>query len=293
MASPVGVEPPQLGLLRWAREELDGRVRAVRERLLGRDFEGRLATVGARYRGGHLGVVDSSWVRRAAMGAAWLHRVHFRATTKGLQRVPSSGCLLVANHSGQLPFDAAVVAASLLLDAPEPRLLRLVHDRELSPRVTGWLARLGALRALPEEVESLLAAGEVLLVFPEGSRGLTKAFSQRYRLQPFTEDFVHWAVRSRAPVVPLSVVGAEEQYLSLGNLKRVASRLGLPALPVIPQMLMPGGALPLPTRYHLEFGEPMQLAPLAESAEHRAWLVRQMIQHQLSRGLQDRRSWWT
>jgi 1-acyl-sn-glycerol-3-phosphate acyltransferase len=227
---------------------------------------------------------------------AWLHRVHFRTRVRGLERVPNGPCLLVANHSGQLPFDAAVLATTLLLDTSAPRLLRVIHTAELAPRLTGWLARLGHLRAHPSEVQGLLEAGETVLVFPEGIAGLNKPSSQRYQLQGFDEEFVSWAVGSGCPVVPVSVVGAEEQYLCLANLERVAHRLGLPAFPLVPQWLLPGGTMPLPSRYHLEFGEPMYFeeAALSEprARSHSAWLVRQMIQHQLGRALCDRRSWW-
>jgi 1-acyl-sn-glycerol-3-phosphate acyltransferase len=135
---------------------------------------------------------------------------------------------------------------------------------------------------------------EILLAFPEGIMGIAKPFTQRYQLQEFGRGFMRLALETNTPIVPVAVVGAEEQYVSFGNLNWVAKALRLPVFPVIPQMLVPGGQLPLPMKYRLYFGEPLRFRGDPEDDDiviaDKVWLVKQTIQDMLNRALQKRTS---
>ena len=135
---------------------------------------------------------------------------------------------------------------------------------------------------------------EVLLTFPEGLRGIYKPFSERYQLQPFGLGFMRLALRTRTPIVPVAVVGAEEQYVSFGNLQWLAKAHRLPVFPLVPQVLLPGGQLPLPMKYRLHFGEPLHFTGDAEDDDvvigDKVWLVKQSISDLLNATLGRRTS---
>lgn len=269
----------------------------VVDRILGEDFDERVETVRAHYTGlgGDLFGLDAETVRSAARVCASFHRLYFRTEVHGVDDVPAGRVLLVANHSGQIPVDAAVIACTLLLDAKRPRIMRAMVDHWVGtlPFISTFFSRVGEVPGVPENAERLLERGEALLVFPEGIRGISKPFGQRYQLQEFTHGFVRLALRTDTPVVPVVVLGAEEQYLSIGTLPRLARALKMPVFPMIPQLLVPGGQLPLPTRYRVYFGEPMRLQGNAEddaTVAENAWLVRQAIHDGILRGLAERRA---
>jgi 1-acyl-sn-glycerol-3-phosphate acyltransferase len=160
------------------------------------------------------------------------------------------------------------------------------------PFVSLLFARVGQVVGVPENAKRLLDQGEALLVFPEGAKGISKPFDQRYKLTEFGLGFMRLAIETGTPIVPVAVVGAEEQYVSLGNLDGLARLLRMPAFPIIPQMLVPGGQLPLPTKYRLYFGEPMRFEgdPDDDDAiiDEKVWLVKQTLQSMLNRGLKER-----
>jgi 1-acyl-sn-glycerol-3-phosphate acyltransferase len=269
----------------------------IADSILGSDFEDRLQRVQAHYAalGGDLFGLDAETVRSAAMVSAFFHRWYFRTEVHGVDDVPEGRVLLVANHSGQIPVDAAVIACAMLLDAARPRIMRAMVDRWAGtlPFVSTFFSRVGQVPGVPENAERLLDRGEALLVFPEGIRGISKAYSKRYQLQEFTHGFARLALRTDTPVVPVVVLGAEEQYLSVGNLPGVARALRMPVFPILPQLLVPGGQLPLPTRYRVYFGEPMRLCGSPEddaAVAEQAWLVRQALHDGIRRGLEQRRA---
>lgn len=202
---------------------------------------------------------DPRFARRFASLGARLYRHYFRVACFGIEQLPAGRCLLVANHSGQLPYDGMMIAMACFLQAEPPRAVRSMVDRFVPsvPFVSPALARLGQVLGTPDNCRRLLAAEEVIQCFPEGTNGLNKTFDRRYRLQRFGAGFARLALEMRAPVVPVAVVGAEEQAPSLGNARALAKLLGLPALPITPAPLF--GALPLPVRYRLHFGAPIDL----------------------------------
>lgn len=269
----------------------------VRERLLGADFEDRLQILSRRYeqRGGDPFGFDPESVRQAALPSAFFHRAYFRTEVFDVDRVPAGRVILVANHSGQIPIDAAIIGCALFFDANPPRITRAMVDKWTAtlPFVSTFFSRMGQVVGLPENARRLLELEELLLVFPEGVRGISKPFRERYQLKDFGSGFMRLAMATNTPIVPLAVVGAEEQYVSFGSLGWAARTFGMPVFPLVPQLAVPGGALPLPTRYRLFFGEPMFFEGDPEDTKEvsdKVFLVREAVQHILRRGLAQRRS---
>jgi 1-acyl-sn-glycerol-3-phosphate acyltransferase len=267
-------------------------------RLLGRDFEDRLRRVSMPM--GTAGVdpfgLDPAWAKYAVGVAAFFHRFYFRTDVFGIDQVPTGRVLLIGNHSGQLPIDGLLIGASLFLDAEPPRIIRSMVEKwtQTLPFVATAFSRVGQVVGVPENARRLLDLGEMLLVFPEGARGISKSFSERYRLTDFGLGFMRLALETDTPIVPVAVIGGEEQYISLGNLGVVAKTFGMPNFPLIPQFLIPGGQMPLPTKYRLYFGEPMWFEgdPDDDDAviEEKVNKVKGTIQSMLNRGLKERKS---
>ena len=233
---------------------------------------------------------DPEYLKRVIGFTAWVYRYYFRCETTGVDNIPDDRVLIVANHSGQLPYDAMMISMGVFLEREPPRVLRSMVERFVSstPFVSTFFARCGQILGTPENARRLLDAGEGLLVFPEGVRGLNKAWKQRYRLQDFGQGFMRLAIASQTPIVPCVVIGAEEQAPSFYNAKRLAKLLGLPALPLSPGM----GVLPLPTKYRIHFGEPMSFSGNAndedEVIESKVHQVREKLQRMIDHGLEQR-----
>jgi 1-acyl-sn-glycerol-3-phosphate acyltransferase len=232
-----------------------------------------------------------------------LYKNYFRVETRGIENVPSDGgALIVANHSGTIPLDAIGVSLPLLDEHPAHRHLRMLGaDLVFRLPVVAPLARkAGHTLACNADAERLLSSGELVGVWPEGFKGVGKPFSERYKLQRFGRGgFVSAALRTGVPIVPVSIVGAEEIYPMIGNLKTLARLLGLPYVPVTPTfpLLGPLGLLPLPSKWLIEFGEPIQTAHYGPAAADDPMLVfnltdqvREVIQQTLYRLLMQRRS---
>ena len=266
-------------------------------KLLGPDFEERLSLLRSRYGdpGSDPFGLDPDAARYAVTVCAFFHRVYFRTEVHGIEHVPKGRVLLVANHSGQLPVDAAIIGTSLFLDATPPRVTRAMVEKwtRTLPFVSTFYRRVGQVVGVPDNCRRLLERDESILVFPEGARGVAKPFRRRYQLEQFGLGFMRLALQTQAPIVPVAVIGAEEQYISLGNLPWAARALGMPVFPLIPQLLIPGGQLPLPTKYRLYFGKPMTFSGDADQddqeIEKQVWIVRQTIERMLSRGLSERK----
>jgi 1-acyl-sn-glycerol-3-phosphate acyltransferase len=268
----------------------------LRLKLLGPDFEARARTLEERY--GALGAdpfgFDPGTARHAAMLCAFFHRLYFRTEVYGIERVPRSRALLIANHSGQIPIDAAIIGCSLFFDANPPRVVRAMVEKWTAtlPFVSAFFNRVGQVVGVPENAVRLLEMGEVVLAFPEGLRGVAKPYARRYRLEPFGLGFMRLAMQTQTPIVPVAVIGAEEQYISFGNLEWAARALGLPVFPIVPQVLM-AGALPLPTKYRIHFGDPMYFKGNPDDDDaviaDKVWLVQEAISDLLRRGLSRRR----
>ena len=275
----------------------EGSVDHALERLLGESFNDRMARVPLAL--GDVGVdpfgLDPQWAKYALAAVAMLHRKYFRTEVHGIENVPAGRVLLVANHSGQVPIDASVLAATLFMDAEPPRVVRAMVEKWSAslPFVSLIFSRVGQVVGVPENATRLLAQGEALLVFPEGARGISKTFDKRYKLSEFGLGFMRLAIETETPVVPVAVVGAEEQYISIANFDALAKLLRMPAFPIVPQLLLPGGQFPLPSRYRIWFGEPLRFSgdPDEDDSviDEKVWLVKQTIQSMLNRGLKERK----
>jgi 1-acyl-sn-glycerol-3-phosphate acyltransferase len=239
----------------------------------------------------------ADWLRRTSLFSALLYRQYFRVAVNDIDRIPEGRVLLVCNHAGQLPFDGAMLSMALLLDADPPRLARPMAEYWVSrlPWMSVLAARTGALVGTPENCVRMLEAGACVMVFPEGVRGMNKLYRERYRLQRFGLGFLRLALQTDTPIVPVALVGSEEQQPGIANLTRVARALGMPALPITPTfpLLGPLGLLPLPVRYHFYFGEPLRFEgdPSDEDAviEWHVQRVRHSIEGLLERGLRERK----
>lgn len=286
-----------LVLLRGLREAGVGEVDAWMSDWLGEDFDARIARVPRSHGDARdpFGL-DPEWVKRTLAVVGLLHRNYFRTEVFGRENLPEGRVLLIANHSGQIPIDGALIGAAMFMDMEPPRFVRAMVERwsQSLPFVATFFSRVGQVVGIPENAKELLERDEALLVFPEGVRGISKPFSKRYQLQDFGLGFMRLAIETGTPIVPVAVIGGEEQYISLANFGNIGKMVGLPSLPVIPQLLVPGGQLPLPTRYRLHFGKPMQFAGDHEDEDAVMRIKVEQVRAELSRmiahGLEARTS---
>lgn len=235
-----------------------------------------------------------------------LYERWFRVEVNGIENIPAQGAaLLVANHAGGLwALDAAMTAVAVHEQTAAHRTLRMLGaDLVFATPGLGALARkAGATLACNPDAERLLAAGELVGVWPEGYHGIGKPFRDRYTLQRFGRGgFVHTALRTGAPIIPVSIVGAEEIHPVIGNVKVLARLLNLPYFPLTPTFpwLGPLGLIPLPSKWYIEFGAPLETASIgpakADDPAVRFELtdqVRDTIQATLYRLLVQRRGVW-
>lgn len=236
---------------------------------------------------------DPSLVQRLDPVMEFLYSQYWRVSVQGADHLPRGAAILVANHSGALPYDGLVMSLVITRERPDLREPRwLVEDQVFHAPVLGTLFnRLGAVRACPENALRLLDEQRPLVVFPEGYQALSKPFSERYKLKRFGRGgFVKLALRTGAPIVPVAIVGAEETSPLLGRLP--ASFLGLPHLP-----LTPLGPLPLPAKWSVRFGEPIGMEGLHPEAaddlgevQRLTEKTRESIQGMLQSLLRERRS---
>ncbi|WP_329175854.1 lysophospholipid acyltransferase family protein [Streptomyces sp. NBC_01477] len=291
------------------------------------DLGGALAGVADRVLGG-------DWERKVASGLAFLRRrvtgdyevdefgydaeltdqvlmsllrpmfgAYFRVEVRGIENIPAEGgALVVSNHSGTLPLDGLMTQVAVHDHHPAGRHLRLLAADLvfMLPLVNELARKLGHTLACAEDAEVLLERGEVVGVMPEGFKGLGKPFSDRYKLQRFGRGgFVATALKTKVPIVPCSVVGAEEIYPMVGNSRTAARLLGLPYFPLTPTFpwLGPAGLVPLPTKWVIQFGEPIATDGYPPEAAEDPMLVfnltdqvRETIQHTLYELLVQRRS---
>jgi len=190
-----------------------------------------------------------------------LYRYWFRVDTRGVENIPGDGAaLVVANHSGTIPIDSLMTQVAVHDEHPTHRHLRVLGADLVFrlPVVADFARKSGTTLACNEDAERLLGSGRLVGVWPEGYKGIGKPFRERYRLRRFGRGgFVSAAIRAGAPIVPCSIVGAEEIYPMVGNIEPLARLLGLPYVPVTPTFPWLGllGAVPLPSKWIIQFGE--------------------------------------
>lgn len=227
----------------------------------------------------------------------------FRVETRGLENIPDTGgALVVANHSGTIALDSLMTSVALLDHHPAKRQLRMLGANLVfqTPLVADFARKSGSTLACAPDAERLLNKGELVGVWPEGFKGTGKPFSERYKLQRFGRGgFVAAALRTKSPIIPCAIVGAEETYPILANAKLLARILGMPYFPITPTfpLLGPAGLIPLPSKWIIEFGEPIYTDDFPDNAADDPMLVfnltdqvRETIQQTLYKLLVQRRS---
>ena len=229
--------------------------------------------------------------------SALLYRHYFRVSTYQIGNVPPGRVLLIANHSGQFGYDGAMLAMAMLLEATPPRLCRGMAEFFFwkTPFMGTAASRAGMMAGTPENCIAMLNDGECVMVFPEGARGANKPYRKRYQLQRFGNGFMRLALETGTPIVPVGIVGAEEQQPGLANLEGLAAKLGLPSFPItvsMPWFGLLGPAFALPVKYHMHFGEPLTFdgSPDEEDAviEAKVAEVKEAISALLAHGLEQR-----
>ena len=229
---------------------------------------------------------------------SWIYRRYFRVETFDIDNIPDGPVLLIANHSGQLPIDAMMIVMSVILDRDVPRPVRSMVERWVPtlPIVSWFFARAGQIVGTRDNFRRLVDQGEAILVFPEGVRGISKTYDKAYQLQGFGLGFMRLALENNLPIVPIAVVGAEEQAPSLYDFKALGKMVGMPAFPITPTfpLLGPMGLLPYPTKYRIYYGKPLQFTGDPDDEDRviqeKVDQVKHSISTMLQRGLRERRS---
>jgi 1-acyl-sn-glycerol-3-phosphate acyltransferase len=229
-----------------------------------------------------------------------LYKHWFRTEVFDAKHIPEEGpALVVGNHSGTIALDALMLCLAVHDETPANRYLRLLAADLVFrvPMVSELARKSGATLACNPDVDRLLHQGNLVGVFPEGFKGVGKHYSERYKLQRFGRaGFVSVALRNQTPIIPAAIVGAEETYPLLGNIKPLARLLSLPYFPVTPTFpwLGPLGAIPLPSKWMIQFGEPIDTTPWSDQADDPAVVfnladqVRETIQSMLGELLKRR-----
>jgi 1-acyl-sn-glycerol-3-phosphate acyltransferase len=236
---------------------------------------------------------DEDFARAVEPLFDFLYDQWWRVQVTGVQNVPGHGrALLAANHAGILPWDATMMSIAVLREHPLPRYPRfLVLDWAFElPWVSSMIRKVGGVVASPYNALRLLEHDQLVAVFPEGIMGTGKPFSERYRLQRFGRGgFVELALRTGAPIVPVAVVGSEEIYPMLGRSGLAARLLRTPYFPITPTfpLLGPLGAVPLPSKWRIEFCEPIPTAGYGPDAAEDRRLVLD-ISEQVQNTIQER-----
>lgn len=230
------------------------------------------------------------FVKKVAPIVLLFYKYYFRTEVFGIDNVPSGRVILVANHSGQIPIDGMIVAAAMMIEPKEPRMVRCMVEKWVPtlPFISTFMARTGQVVGTPDNCERLLMQDEVIAVFPEGVRGISKTFSERYRLKDFGHGFMTLALATKSPIVPVAIIGGEEQMPSLYNSRSLSRLFGTPSFPITPT------PIPLPVRYRLHFGEPMVFVGDPYEDEHlieiKVKSVKSALQALIHQGLRRRRA---
>lgn len=237
-----------------------------------------------------------SFVKSVLPAVAWLYKVYFRVEVHGIDDLPQGPVLLIANHSGQLPLDGMMIVSAGLLAKKKPRMIRSMIERWVpSLPVASWLfARAGQILGSRDNFRRLVQQGSAILVFPEGVVGINKTYDKAYKLQRFGYGFMRLALENKLPIVPVAVIGAEEQIPSLFNARSIARLIGAPAFPITPTfpLLGPLGLLPYPVKYRIYFGSAMRFHGRADDEDRfinqKVDEVKAVLQAMLDRGVAER-----
>lgn len=239
-------------------------------------------------------------LKRLVPFALFLYNKWFRVDLNGIENVPDTGpAIIIANHSGQLPLDGAMITTGCIMEKAKPRLPRAMIEKWFPtlPMMSKMMSEAGQAVGVTENAERLLESGELMMIFPEGALGSGKTWDKRYKMQRFTVGFMELAIRYKCPIIPAAVIGGEEQAPSFFNIKPLAKKLGLLYFPITPTFPWLGllGFVPLPSRYHIYIGEPMDFSSYGSDLENpvaiqaHADTVKARIQEMVDEGLKKRK----
>lgn len=231
---------------------------------------------------------------------SFLYSTYWRVETTGLENIPDEGrAMLVANHSGQLPWDGSMLGAAVYLEHPAQRLVRTLTASWFPtlPFVSSMFTKMGQVLAHEENGLRLLEQEQLIAVFPEGIKGVGKLYKDRYKLARFGRGgFVRMALQTRTPMIPVSIVGAEETYISFAKVDWIARMIGFPFFPISLTFPWLGllGFVPLPTHWYIDIGEPIptenfgpgaanNLAQVSQLTDQTRNIVQNMIYARLAR----------
>jgi len=254
-----------------------------------------LARRGADYAVDDFGF-DAQWTESLLPLFKVMYRDYWRVETTGIENVPATGrALLVANHSGVLPWDGTMIKTAIFAEHPEPRHVRaLVASLFMGMPVLSWfLRRTGQTVGHPDDTRRLLERDELVLVFPEGVKGTGKPFKDRYRLRRFGRGgFVATAIRAGAPIIPVSVVGSEEIYPMIADAAPFAKFFGLPYFPITPTWPWLGilGMIPLPSKWRIQFHPPIRTElfhAVSADDQHLVMTVADEVRNTIQNGIYD------
>lgn len=249
--------------------------------------------------------MDYHFIQRIKPIFDYLYYKYWRVQTTGIENIPSDGrALIVGNHSGTLPYDGAMIKTAIMNEHAKRKDARFLVENFVyhMPFLGSLMYRIGGVRACQENAEYLLKKGHLVIVFPEGVKGIGKFYNQRYKLQRFGRGgFVKLCMRVKSPLIPVGVVGAEEIHPIIFKSNTLAKAIGVPYIPITPTFPLLGllGVIPFPSRWSIHFGKPMQFDQYPPEAVdddlliHRlSETVRNDIQNILMRCLSQRRSVW-
>jgi 1-acyl-sn-glycerol-3-phosphate acyltransferase len=245
---------------------------------------------------------DPGYGRGWLLSLALVYRYWLRVETHGIERVPEGRVLLIGNHAGNtFAYDGAMLGTAMFLEANPPRVVRGMGEYYL-PKIPWFnvsMHRMGSVVGTPSNCAQLLEQGEAIMVFPEGERGFVKPYRKRYQLQRFGLGFLRLALQTETPIVPVGIVGAEEQSPCLANLRWLGRLVGSPAFPItltFPWLGL-GAFVPLPVKFRIRFGLPLHFdgVPNEDDAtvEKKVEVVKGAIRGLIREGLAERRSWFT
>ncbi|MEZ4392537.1 MAG: lysophospholipid acyltransferase family protein [Polyangiales bacterium] len=245
--------------------------------------------------------LDPAYEARWRPAWEFLYDRWWRVEVEGIHHIPSEGpAALVANHGGAVPFDGVMLSTAVRREHPAQRQLRWLAEDFVfhMPFAGAFVNRIGAVRACQENAERLIRQGNLVALFPEGVKGIGKLYKDRYKLQRFGRGgHIKLAIRTRSPIIPVTIVGNEDTHPMLAGSDRLAKLLGMPYVPITPTfpLLGPLGLLPLPAKWRIIFGEPIAVAHLPAEAADDELLVgrlneklRATIQDTLDRALRER-----
>ena len=244
---------------------------------------------------------DPQWTAPLMLPMTVLYRYWLRVETSGVESIPGGRVLLIANHAGNtFAYDAAMLSMALFLESEPPRIARGMAEYYLPtlPFFNVAMQRMGSVVGTPQNCVALLENDEAVMVFPEGQRGFIKPYTEAYQLQEFGLGFMRMALQTGTQIVPVGIVGSEEQSPGIARMESLARRIGAPALPLTLTfpLLGPFGMLPLPVKFRILFGEPLRFAgdPNDDNARiaERVETVKDRIRALIEQGLEARNGWF-